>query len=213
MWRYVFVLHVKRFGFEWIWIDWRWFEQTIDDNLSCPCNLTKPTRIVIYSIHAYIQLYNSKTRYVVHHQTIKFITCFRSRAWNMEPCPWSAKLPFSYILNVWESGTQAQDLHISSYRNLPFQSSVHCRTKLPCMVSWWHHIMTSLDLWSKKKHLSKAGCNYGLLPSPRHLLHPNRKKYSGIDLWSIYELNSATGTKFIIVYPSKHGSVPNLCEN
>ena len=64
----------------------------------------------------------------------------------MEACPWSAKLPFSYILNVWESGTQAQDLHISSYQNLSFQSSVHCRTKLPCMVSWWHHdIMTSHD--------------------------------------------------------------------
>lgn len=94
----------------------------------------------------------------------------------MEPCPWSAKLPFSYILNVWESGTQAQDLHISSYRNLSFQSSVHCRTKLPCMVSWWHHdIMTSLDLWSKKKHLSKAGCNYGLLPNPRRLLHPKKE--------------------------------------
>lgn len=112
----------------------------------------------------------------------------------MEPRPWSAKLPFSYILNVWESGTQAQDLHISSFCSLPYQTTMHGII----MTSWHHDIMTSLDLWSKKKHLSKAGCNYGLLPNPRHLLHPKRKKYSdsGIDLWSRNQVNSATGTMY-----------------
>ncbi len=84
----------------------------------------------------------------------------------MEASPWSAKLPFSYILNVWEGGTQAQDLpefFISILCSLPYHAP-------------YHLIMTSLDLWSKKKHLSKAGCN-GLLPNPRQL-HPNRKEFS-----------------------------------
>lgn len=150
------------------------------------CNLIKPTRLYNYTILDTICSTSSN---------IKFITCFRSCAWNMEPCPWSAKLPFSYILNVWESGTQAQDLHISRYWNLSFQSSFHCRTKLPCMVSSWHHdiIMTSLDLWSKKKHLSKAGCNYGLLPDPRHLL-PTERNIPESSCDPYYQLNSATGT-------------------